>query len=63
MDPYSEGEDTARVLMGPDVGTRDPNKIDERRRVEWRGRNVGEGRRAGEFDKGTDSQSENLRRT
>lgn len=63
MDPYSEGEDTARVLMGPDVGTRDPNKIDERRRVEWRGRNVGEGRRAGEFDWLSVPLSENLGRT
>lgn len=53
MEPRSEGEDSARVVMGPDVGTRDENETDERRR-----RNVGEGGRVGESDKGTDSQSE-----
>lgn len=43
MDPHSEGEDTARVLMGPDVGTRDESEIDERQRVERQGCNEGEG--------------------
>lgn len=58
MDPHSMGEDTARVLMGPDVGAGDESEIDERRRVERRGHNVGEGGRVGEVDKETGGQSE-----
>lgn len=51
MDPHSEGEDTATVLMGPDVGTRDESEIDERQRVERQGCSEGEGGTLGEVDK------------